>query len=237
MRLRQIPSDPHTHSLGHVVEQTGITVFFGDKRSTRESVAAAFPEYKLVILNQTHSDLVIESTALVQPDADAHYSREAKFALCIRTADCIPIMIHDPESGLIASVHAGWRGIENEIIRKTCLKLKAEGASLLSARAWIGPHIHARSFEVGKDVASRLEARFQSVQSYSPTQSVVKPHEDPLKARVDLLAIARAQLSAHDIEDERMTVLSIDTMTSIEHSSFRREGEKAGRQISFIAFK
>jgi YfiH family protein len=237
--LRQTPSAPQPHSLGHVVEQSRVTVFFGDNRSSKENVAAAFPEYELVILNQTHSDIVLDSTSfeITSSEADAHYTRQSKFALGIRTADCIPVMIHDPESGLIAAVHAGWRGIENEIIRKTCLKLKAEGASLIDARAWIGPHILSESFEVGMDVAARLEARFQSVQSFAHQPSALLKHEDPQKARVDLLAIARAQLAAHDIEDERMTVLPINTVMSDSHASFRRDREAATRQISFIALR
>jgi YfiH family protein len=236
--LRQTPSAPNPHSLGHIVEQTGVTVFFGNKRATHENVAASFPEYGLVILNQTHSDKVVESISSAQSvDGDAHFSRTTKLALCIRTADCVPVMIHDAESGLIAAVHAGWRGIENEIIRKVCVLLKQQGATLSSARAWIGPHIHSASFEVGKDVAVKLESRFQSVQSHSSAKSALVPHEDPLKSRVNLLVIARAQLVAHGIEEDRMTVLSVDTVTSNDHASFRRDKEQAGRQLSFIALK
>jgi YfiH family protein len=225
------------HPLGHVYEDAEVTVFFGNKLSTEAAVAQAFPDFELMILNQTHSDLIVPAPFSAKPEADAQFTRRARVALCIRTADCTPVMIFDPSSRLIGAAHAGWRGVENEIVRKLCARLAREGANLDHARAWIGPHIGAASFEVGLNVAARLQARFEAVRGFSPEATALLPHEDPTKARLNLLAIVRAQLNAADIEKESVLELPIDTLTSLAHESFRRDATSAGRQISFIALK
>lgn len=213
------------------------TAFFGDRRSNIESVEAAFPDYAFVRLKQTHSDTVVLANDSLHREGDAHISRKKKLALCIFTADCMPVLIHDPEFGWAAAIHAGWRGIENEIIVKTCRLLHDMGSSLKQARAWIGPHITLKSFEVDNDVAHRLEHRFEAVRGFSRSKSVLHPHENPDKSYVDLIEIARAQLASCGISSDRAVELAIDTFTSEDYFSHRREREKAGRQLSFIALK
>ena len=244
------PTDFHEHELGHFFENSAITVFFGDRRSTLVEVKKAFPDFHFSLLKQTHSDIVVEAPRLIEaegtsidvsarevPTADAQFTREKKIALCIRTADCLPVLIYDPETESVAAIHAGWRGIENEIILKTMSVLKRLGSSLERAQAGIGPHIGADSFEVGLDVAKSLEARFDAVRGFSDESTSLVAHENPEKARVNLLAIARAQLKSCGIESERVVELAIDTYLSQAHESFRRDREKATRQISFIALK
>jgi polyphenol oxidase len=239
MNFPHLPFAFQDHPLGHCHEESDLSVFFGNKLSLPEAVHSAFPDFQLVILRQTHSDIVVKSpfSGSEPPEADAHITKSRRVALCVRTADCIPVFIHDPSSGFIAGIHAGWRGIENEIIRKTADRLTREGAHLERARAWIGPHIGATNFEVGHDVGARLEARLDAVRGHTSETTALRPHEDPQKVRVDLLAIARAQLHAAGIGSERILELAIDTHRSSQHESYRRDRTAAGRQLSFIALK
>ena len=231
------PSFPQPHPLGHAADTSDLTIFFGDRRSTIEATETAFPDYRLSLLKQTHSDVVVLSRDTLFRDGDAHITRDRKLALGIRTADCMPVMLHDPDSGWIGAIHAGWRGIENEIILKTCDQLRGLGVSFTRARAWIGPHIGAKSFEVGLDVAESLAARFEAVRGHSRAESALSAHTDLAKAYVDLLVIARAQLASRGISRERVVELAIDTVASPEHCSYRRERESSARQLSFIALK
>jgi YfiH family protein len=197
----------------------------------------AFPDFTWSRMKQTHSNIVLQAPFEGAPEGDAQITRQHLLAISVRTADCVPVMIHDPESGQIAAIHAGWRGIENEIIRTTGASLMKRAQSLKSAFAWIGPHIAVESFEVGLDVAEKLENRFQAVRSFSPHATALQAHEHPEKKRVDLLRIAHAQLASIGIEPERIRVLAINTFTSPGHESFRRDKATAGRQLSFIALK
>jgi YfiH family protein len=230
------------HQLGNVFEDAFVTAFFGHRGADRDALTLAFPDYTISSLKQTHSDRVVSAAAVIRSgdpvEADAQYTDEKRIALCIRTADCVPVLIHDRESGLIAAVHAGWRGVANAVIVKTGQALKEKGAKLESARAWIGPHIGVESFEVGDDVAALLEAAFESVRGFSPEPtSIVPPAEPGAKPHIDLLRIVRAQLSSLGIERERTMECAINTVTSERHESFRRDRERGGRQWSFIALK
>lgn len=231
-------AQPFPHALGDFFEDMDVVVFFGNRHSTRDALETAFPQYRFIAVKQTHSDIVVASPYMGEPpEADAHFSRENGVALCIRTADCIPVLIFEPRSRTIAAIHAGWRGVENEIILKTCDRLSADGLDLSGAYAWIGPHIGSQSFEVGKDVALQLEQRFQRVAGHSDIATSLLPHENSEKARVNLTAIARAQLLSRGFARLNIQEFAIDTVTSIAHESHRRDREKAGRQTSFIALK
>lgn len=225
------------HPLGHIEDNSKVLAFFGDDRSTPENLVGHFPGILFVYLQQTHSDTVLMADPQTSQTGDAHITSARGLALCVRTADCVPVLIHDADRGFIASIHAGWRGVENEIIRKTCSELRSLGCDLSQAHAWIGPHIGARSFEVGTDVANRLLAVFSRVQSFADKTTVLLPHSDSQKFFVDLLTIARAQLAAEGLRSEQQSVLPIDTLTSNQHCSFRRDASRAGRQVSFIVLK
>lgn len=228
-----------SHKLGNVFEDASVTAFFGHRGADREALEQAFPDYTISSLKQTHSDRVVPASQVIRSgdpvEADAQYTDEKRIALCIRTADCVPVLIHDRESGLIAAIHAGWRGVASGIVVKTGRTLIEKGAKLESARAWIGPHIGVESFEVGDDVAAQLEAAFDAVRGYSPSSTAIAGGYT--KKHVDLLMIVRAQLASVGISKERTMECNIDTVTSERHESFRRDKEKGGRQWSFVSLK
>ncbi len=211
--------------------------FFGNRQSTRERLEKEFPNLNLVAVRQTHSHILIHSPCEGEmPEADAHWTQASNVSVGIRTADCVPVLILDLESSLAVAIHAGWRGVENEIIVKSLRDLKLRGLLTQNAIALIGPHISQPSFEVGADVAAQLKAAFQrcSPKEDFPGITFEKKGTEG-KTHIDLDLIVRAQLLANGISDARQTWLGIDTVTSREHESFRRDREQSGRQISFAA--
>lgn len=230
-----------THSLGDVYETQFFTAFFGHRGADAKAVASSFPDYKLASLKQTHSNTVVEASAILASsetlEGDAIITSDKRVALCVRTADCVPVLIFDPDTGFVASIHAGWRGVANGAILKTAHALIAKGASLKSAQAFIGPHIGSHSFEVGDDVAEMLERTFDAVRGYSPESTAVVRVPGKEKKYIDLLRIVRAQLASIGIERPRVLEHIVDTVTSSRHESFRRDREGGGRQNSFIALK
>jgi hypothetical protein len=76
--------------------------------------------------------------------------------LVIRTADCVPILMAHP-SGLVAAVHAGWRGTHREILTKTLSKIRKDfQIDLKEIRMAVGPSICLDCYEVGKEVADQF---------------------------------------------------------------------------------
>lgn len=229
-------------NIGDVIDTPNVKVFFGNKHSTIENLKSEFTDLNFLKVKQTHSDKVIEASPLRDQaagnfvEADAHYTQTRSSALLIATADCIPVMIHVPSSALVMGIHAGWRGIESNIIGKSIMHIKNLGHDVSDAQVWIGPHIGFRSFEVGLDVADRLRKVYKELPAvvYGEFE---QPQPDPSKKRVNLFLIATLQLITAGIHEHNINSLLIDTVTSKDHESYRRDGAKATRNLSFIALK
>jgi len=88
-------------------------------------------------------------------EADGMITQDPGVALMIFTADCVPILLHDPVRGVIGAVHAGWRGTVADIAGAAARKMAGQfGCEDISAA--IGPCISKCCFETGEDVAEAL---------------------------------------------------------------------------------
>ncbi|MEK2647197.1 peptidoglycan editing factor PgeF [Bdellovibrio sp. BCCA] len=220
---------------GYEMRTPHITVFMGGVQSQLPQLTPAYPDYKLVRVKQIHCDAVVETTNPEQDYqviADAHFTREKNLALCVITADCVPVFLYDHPTGMIAGIHAGWRGVAARIIPKTIQKLVSEGAVANRLSVIIGPHIQKQSFEVGIDVRDQI---LSSLGPLSPAErNIYAESLSPTKALVDLNQVVRTQLQQEGVELDNVFALHIDTVTDPLFHSHRRDKEKAGRQISFI---
>ena len=122
----------------------------------RARVAAALdvaPE-RLLSLHQIHStDVVVAGPEgwAERPRADAAASATPGIALGILTADCAPVLLHDPQAGVIGATHAGWRGALEGVLEATVAAMEGLGARREAVRAAIGPTISQRAYEVGPE--------------------------------------------------------------------------------------
>lgn len=210
-------------------------VFFGNKYATLENVKNYFVHCKFKRIKQTHGDVVV-ATDLNSDDskieADAHYTKEKNLGLCISTADCIPIMGFDVQSGICFAIHAGWRGVQNKIFEKTILKiLQNSNSSPESMQIFIGPHIQKNSFEIEKHLALDL---LQTANLQSELDPSLK---DTDKVFVDLNFIVKEQARLCGINMENIYCEYIDTKTNVNYHSYRRDKENSGRQISFCCLQ
>ncbi len=137
----------------------------------------------------------------------------------IKTADCVPILLVDPQTNSIASVHAGWRGTAQDIVTKTVRELATRwGARPENLRAAIGPAIGSCCYQGGSQVARRLGI------------TVTEP------VHVDLAGINRRHLLQAGVTN--IWVSGECTFCRSERFfSFRREREQAGRMLSYIGWQ
>ena len=107
----------------------------------------AKPNFEFKKVHQIHSNIVIDLTKETKPEeveADGMISPlESKTPLVIITADCLPILIKGKKG--ICFLHAGWKGLENKIIKHPLVQ------SIEPEWAYIGPHISASNYEVGPE--------------------------------------------------------------------------------------
>ncbi len=123
----------------------------------------------LVTTRQTHSDIV----RVVDrkdcrgcfhrdyPECDAIVTADPGVALMIYTADCTPMLFHDPVTGAVGAAHAGWRGTASAIGAKTVQAMvDAFGCDPENIRAAIGPNIGQCCFQTDADVPEAMLAAF-----------------------------------------------------------------------------
>lgn len=214
-------------SLGFEIYLGSFLIFFGKKNASLETLKSKYTDLQWGRIRQTHSDVIVESNINICPEADAHWTSASGLALPIATADCAPIMLVDSSRKVVAAIHAGWRGVANRILPKTLDLLIKQGSSAKNIYVFIGPHIQKQSFEVEKDVMEKLITAASAVE-VGVVDSVGE------KYLVDLHALLKMQVAEFMIPADQVFSLHLDTFVDLDFHSFRRERERAGRQVSFV---
>ena len=170
--------------------------------------ALGYDPEKYVLTRQTHSDIVRMVTEADcrgffhrdYPECDALVTNTPGVTLLVFTADCTPLLLHDPVTGAVGAAHAGWRGTARNIAAKT-VEAMAEhfGCKPENIRAAIGPNLGQCHFETDLDVPAALTAAYgEEVQAFI-RQSGEKYYPD-LKA-INALALRRAGVSHIEISE------------------------------------
>ena len=128
--------------------------------------ALGFSLEDLVLTRQIHTDIVRTVTRKDAgqgldnrdyPECDALITNDPGVALVVFTADCTPILFHDPVTGAVGAAHAGWKGTALGIAAKTVEAMVREfGCDPENIRAAIGPNISACCFETDRDVPDAM---------------------------------------------------------------------------------
>ena len=175
-------------------------------------------------------DRPVEQGEMFEGGWDALVTNQPGRMVTVRTADCVPVLLHDPVRGVVAAIHAGWRGAVAGIVPKTVALLASRfGARVQDVRMAIGPSAGACCYEVDEPVLTRLRDVFPE------WHSVVSP-VDAQKAHLDLRAFVRRQALREGLEAER--IASVDACTICQPDvfySYRREGVVKATMVSGIA--
>lgn len=135
---------------------------------------------KITWLEQIHSNRVVALPS-VDTTADAAYSASKSHFCAVMTADCVPILLCDNQGREVAAVHAGWKGLESNIISNAIAHFRASPADVI---AWIGPAISGPCYEVDAELGRR----------FSHIDGAVAPSDQLGKFLLDLPLVAQVQL-------------------------------------------
>lgn len=91
-----------------------------------------------------------------RPEGDAVTTRTPGVVCAILTADCASILLADAEAGVVAAVHAGWKGALGGVIQSAVSAMQSIGADPARTVAVVGPCIAQASYEVGADYQDRF---------------------------------------------------------------------------------
>lgn len=92
-----------------------------------------------------------------RPEGDATVTAAAGVICAVLTADCAPVLLADPEAGIVGAAHAGWKGALDGVIHSTVAAMQALGADPRRMVAVVGPCIAQASYEVGADFQGRFD--------------------------------------------------------------------------------
>jgi len=160
-------------------------------------------------------------------NCDALITNIPHLVLTILTADCVPILLYDKKKDIIAIIHAGWKGTEAHITKKTIQKMQEVfHANPKDIQASIAPSIGKCCYEVGKEVAKHF---FAYPHSYSKKGQ---------KYKLDLPYLNQKQLIEAGLVNENIELSHICTSCEVERFfSYRKEKGCSGRFMSLIVLR
>lgn len=186
-----------------------------------------------VFARQEHGARIREAEAWSGPGArravdaegDGWVSRAGGAPVGVFSADCLPVLLWSEDFRVVGAFHAGWRGLASGMLESAVARLGAPARRLGAA---VGPHVEARCYEVGADVAARFDPA-----------SVLR--EDG-RIFLDLAAEAALRLTRAGVKADAVSVSDACTACRTEECfSFRREkgtlapGAKVPSHLTFIA--
>jgi len=179
---------------------------------------------------QTHSNdvIVIENQNIEFPIyGDALITARKKLCICITTADCLPILLYEFKQKVIAIIHAGWRGLYSEIIKKTISEMISDyNCNPLYIKVLIGPSICVNHYEIGVDLFFLIKDKFNFF------NKIVYLNEN--KIYLNIKKFAELQLNECGIISENIKISEICTYENEKFYSARRDGKETGRFLSGI---
>lgn len=214
------------------VEKTGLIHGFMAKSSNsivteieeQEKFRRMLPGRSFIMMQQEHGSTVHVVEGGERPRAgDGIVLIEKGVIGVIKTADCLPIILYEPDRKIAAVIHAGWRGTVRRITQRAVQVMIGVGAIPSKMSALIGPGIGPCCYDVGEDVEVAFrEAGF--------AENVFSRREG--RTFLDLKKANRDVLQRQGIG----TISDVNLCTSCSRDLFfsaRKDGDK-GRQINFV---
>jgi polyphenol oxidase len=204
----------------------------------RFAAAVGYEPHALFEVNQVHGREVHaarpgEDPERLRVESGDGLVAERGASVGVRTADCVPLLVADPETRYAAALHAGWRGAAAGVVSSGLdLLMRVSGAPAERLIAGVFPHIRACCFEVSDDVAEALAAAWPLA---AAGRDVLVQRAPGGKPHVDLAALLRAQLTAAGMAAAHIDLLEGCTRCAAERFfSYRRDGQASGRHLSAI---
>jgi polyphenol oxidase len=197
---------------------------------------AAAPDWPAVVQapialpRQVHGAAVVAADRCAgRPEGDAVVTQPSLPLAGILTADCVPVLLVHRHGGAAAAVHAGWRGAAAGVLEATIDHLRAtHQIPLAELSAAIGPAIGPCCYRVGPEVRTAFEAR-------TDTTTAPAWEQKPDGLYLDLRLAVRHLLERAGVND--VDFVGGCTRCDPRLHSYRRDGARAGRQLSFIGWE
>ena len=164
-------------------------------------------------------------------EADGYVTDIPGLPLAVFTADCAPLLMLEPEAGVAAAIHCGWRSTAADIEGAAVEKMLSLGADIRKLRAAIGPCIRKCCFQTGPEVASAMEALLGG----DMKGLAAEDPSEPGKLLLDLPGVVKRRLLQLGVPAEQIDDLNECTKCHPErYWSHRALGMRRGSQANII---
>jgi YfiH family protein len=165
--------------------------------------------------------------ASVLPDTDALVTNLTDVPLCVTLADCVPVVLYDPDHHALGVVHAGWGGTVARICSATVTEMTARyGSEPSRLMAGIGPSISPERYEVGRDVINAATAAYGDAAA-----EILSPAADG-KALFDLWTANALDLAHAGVRPAAIEISRISTIDRLDEFYSHRAERETGRFIT-----
>lgn len=149
-------------------------------------------------------------------------------AVGVMTADCLPIVIYDTKTNSVGVVHAGWRGMVAGVIEQAIVQMEqAFGSCRSDMHVVFGPAARVCCYEVTAEFKEHLA-------QYTWGQEVFMLRDG--KLFFDMTQCALSFLHQYGLDQNTViTTYNECTVCCLRYCSYRRDKERAGRQMTVVA--
>ena len=223
----------------HLFTSRQLELRAGDTAWAAAAASLGAPPDRVMRVKQVHGNVVrvlrrgatTAASSRERPDGDAIVSNDPGLVLAVLVADCVPILVADPEGGATAAIHAGWRGTCARVAATAIQRMRDEfGTNPADLVAAIGPSIGPGDYKVGDALIEQFRSAGHDTADIARwfTRGESGLH-------LDLWSASRDQLVAAGLNPARIFSSGLSTLAHPEvFDSFRAEGENAGRMAGLI---
>ena len=200
-----------------------------EREAARRNVEAAVGAFTggstatAVRMRQVHGadvHVVTASTASGEPPTgDALVTAEPGTVLMVRVADCVPVLLADPDAGVVAAVHSGRPGMVAGVVPAAVAAMRELGAGRLTA--WVGPHVCGACYEVPEAMRDEVSAVVPAARAETSWGTPALDIGAGVRAQLDASGVSTVDASRCTIEDEDLF-------------SYRRQGAASGRLAGLV---
>jgi len=185
-------------------------------------------------VKQVHGTHVIPAPTDHAVEADGIWTEDHHVAISVRTADCLPILLCDPKSGMAMAIHAGWRGLFAGILTEAFKHLATLGIDHSKVQVAVGPAIGLDAFEVGPEVVGAMQSKTLGLSEAEHRSCLKAGRAD--RSHIDLQRAAMFALLGLGIQPKHLSIIRSCTFheASLWHS-YRREKTLTALNWSWLA--
>ena len=177
----------------------------------------------LVVNRQVHGNRIVQVTDdFGESEGDGLITDRSGVLLGVTVADCVPVLLFDPEHRAVGAIHSGWRGTASEVLLRGIERMIEDfGTRPEDLRVWVGPSAGACCYEVGSEVAERFDA-------------AASREIGGGKYLFDNRGMILAQLRAARVPSDSIEVDIRCTICDERFHSWRREASASGRMVAVV---